>query len=583
MIRERAARADHATLVDVARWRQDRWPAEATYSFTEKGAAGPASISNAELDQRARAIAAALQDRAKVGDRVALLVPPGLDFICAFYGCLYAGMIAVPLYPPQVSKLEKGLERIMRVAADCAPAAVLASASVMRAVTELLEHAPALHSLRWITVESCTAELAERWRAPKSDPAALAFIQYTSGSTSRPKGVMVSHGNLMHNLDVIRRTFGLGDDSQSVIWLPPYHDMGLIGGILEPLYTGFPVALLPPLYFLQRPLAWLKLISEVRGTVSGGPNFAYDYCVSRIQEEQLATLDLRSWKVAFNGAEPINPATLRRFAERFTRCGFSFDAFHPCYGMAETTLLVSVVGAGEAPVVGGFSAEELKLRRVHEAGDGDGDRRELTACGRPVPDTLVKIVDPETCVECDAGAVGEIWVASPSVTQGYWNQPEVTAATYGARIDGRDEGPFLRTGDLGFLHAGQVFPTGRLKDLIIIDGANHYPQDIERTIERYVPDVKPGCCAAFSVEADGREELVVVAELDGPAARASAGHDHVKEALRAAVSSNHDLRVHDVLFLTDRIPKTTSGKLQRHLCRKIYVGAHEPAKSAARP
>lgn len=579
---ERVARPGHTTLVDVARWRRERWPEERTYSFAEKGVAGHASLTHAEFDARVRAIAAALQERAKPGDRVVLLVPPGIDFVCSFYGCLYAGVTAVPLHPPQFSKIERSLERITRVTADCTPAVVLAAAGVMKTLAEQLEESPVARSQSWITVESCTDDLAEKWRDPRIEPTALAFIQYTSGSTSRPKGVMVSHGNLMHNLDVIRTSMGLDDWSRSVIWLPPYHDMGLIGGILEPMYTGFPVLLMHPLYFLQRPYAWLKAITDTRGTVSGGPNFAYEYCAARVKPEQLETLDLRSWTVAFNGAEPINPGAMRRFAEAFAPCGFSFGTFYPCYGMAETTLFVSGVRAAAAPVVHAFSADDLKRGQGREVGADAADRRDLAVCGEPGVDTVVRIVDPDTCGECRPGEVGEVWVSSPSVAQGYWGQEELTASTFRARIAGSGEGPFLRTGDLGFLHAGQLLITGRIKDLIIIDGANHYPQDIERTIERLVGDVKPGCCAALSVETEGREVLVVVAELEGRAVEgAEGGQERVKDDVRAAVSRGHDLRVHDVLLLSRRIPKTTSGKLQRHLCRKIYLEARGSAETGA--
>jgi acyl-CoA synthetase (AMP-forming)/AMP-acid ligase II len=579
---ERVARPDHTTLADVARWRGERWPEMQTYSFTEKGVSGNATLTNAEFDARARAIAAALQERAKPGDRVVLLVPPGLDFVASFFGCLYAGMTAVPLHPPQFSKIDRGLERITRVTADCNPAVVLASAGVMKTLAEALEKSPPPPSQSWITVDACTPDMAERWRDPRIEPTALAFIQYTSGSTSRPKGVMVSHANLMHNLHSIRTSMRLDDDTRTVFWLPPYHDMGLIGGILQAMFTGYPVLLMHPLYFLQRPYAWLKAITDTRATVSGGPNFAYEYCVARIKPEQLETLDLRSWAVAFNGAEPINPGVLRRFADYFAPCGFSFGKFYPCYGMAETVLFVSGVQAEAAPVIHPFSADELKGGNGREVGGGAADRRDLVACGLPGVDTAVRIVNPETCAECRPGEVGEVWVSSPSVGQGYWGQAELTASTFQARIAGTGEGPFLRTGDLGFLYAGQVFITGRIKDLIIIDGANHYPQDIERTIERLVDDVKPGCCAAFSIEAEGREELVVVAEIEGRAGDgAEAEHERVKHLVRAAVSRDHDLRVHDFLVLSQRIPKTTSGKLQRHLCRKLYLEAREPARGDA--
>ncbi len=415
---------------------------------------------------------------------------------------------------------------------------------------------------------------ADAWRAPKTDADDLVFLQYTSGSTQTPKGVMVSHGNLLHNSEVMRRLFRHGPDSCGVIWLPPFHDMGLIGGLLQPLYAGFPVVLMTPGAFIQRPRRWLEAVSRYRATTSGGPNFAFELCVERVTAgtKPAAGLDLGSWRVAVTGSEPIRAETLERFSRAFAPAGFRREAFFPSYGLAEATLLVSrrLLRRGDAGSVGRFSARRFGAgtppgcprRRPTTPGGKD-----LVSCGAVAPDEEVVIADPETRRRCGAGEVGEIWVRGPSVAHGYWNRPEETAAAFHARLDDGG-GPFLRTGDLGFLRGGELFVAGRIRDLIIIRGANVYPQDVERTVGACHPSLRPDGAAAFAVEADGEERLVVVQEVEALAPDDAA---EVLAAVRHAVADAHQLQAYAVVLVrAGRIPRTTSGKIQRTACRTEF-------------
>ncbi|MGZ3461580.1 MAG: AMP-binding protein, partial [Archangium sp.] len=433
----------------------------------------------------------------------------------------------------------------------------------------LFEQAPDLKDLRWVATDEVPEGAEHGWKRPEVAGDSLAFLQYTSGSTGTPKGVMLTHGNLLHNLAQIHRAFAASTDSVGVIWLPPYHDMGLIGGILEPLYGGLPVALMSPLDFLKRPLRWLEAISRFRGTHSGGPNFAFELCTRKISPEERERLDLSSWELAFCGAEPIRPETLERFVQAFGPCGFRREAFYPCYGLAEGTLIVSGVDKGKGPTLQAVRQEALSRNQVVPVEAGDPDARVLVGCGQTVADQEIRIVAPESMRECAPGQVGEIWVSGPSVAQGYWQRPEETARAFQARTaDGH--GPFLRTGDLGFLRGTELFITGRLKDLLILRGRNHYPQDLELTAEQAHPALRPGCGAAFSVEVEGEERLVLVQEVDPR--RQLAGVDEVLGVVRQKLAEVHELQLHAlVLIEPGSIPKTSSGKIQRQGTRAAWL------------
>jgi len=394
-------------------------------------------------------------------------------------------------------------------------------------------------------------------------------LQYTSGSTGQPKGVMVSHGNLLHNSARICQFFGHSEVSRGVSWLPPYHDMGLVGGIIQPLYVGVPTALMPPVAFLQKPLRWLRMISQYGATNSGGPNFAYDLCVQKTTPEQRAQLDLSHWQVAFSGAEPVRPETLQRFADTFASVGFRPEAFYPCYGMAETTLMVTGGEVEAVPRVDYLNEHALRHHQVVSEAEADGQA--VVSCGRSSSDQGLLIVDPDTGIPCADEEVGEIWVGvSGSLAKGYWRQPDQTHETFQAQT-AAGQGPFLRTGDLGFLREGELFVTGRRKELIIIRGRNYYPKDIETTVETAHKALRPGAGAAFAVTVEGQERLVVVQEVKRTYLRNLDG-DAIVDQVRAAIAEQHDLQLYALqLIKTGSIPKTSSGKIQRLQCRSGYL------------
>jgi amino acid adenylation domain-containing protein len=542
-------------------------PERRLYTFLEDSEGEESTMTYARLDERARLIAAALQEVASPGDRVMLLYPPGLEYIAGFFGCLYAGMVAVPAYPPDPMRLERTLPRLRAIIQD-ARASVVLTVSFIHGMGEFLfEQAPDLRALHWMATDELPEDRQAPWKRPELRREALAFLQYTSGSTGTPKGVMLSHGNLLHNLECISRSFGTTEESVGVIWLPPYHDMGLIGGILQPLYRAFPVALMSPLTFLKQPRRWLEAVSRFGATVSGGPNFAYDLCVRKMTPQERAQLDLSRWKVAFSGAEPVRTETLERFLEAFGPQGFRREAIYPCYGLAEGTLIASGGDAAQPPRVMSLSGLALARNEVATADAAQPDARLMVGCGRTMPDQELLIADLEKSRRCAPGRVGEIWVRGPSVALGYWQRPEETAQTFQGRLQDSGEGAWLRTGDLGFLREdGELFVTGRLKDLIIIRGRNHYPQDIEMTVEQSHPALRPGCGAAFAQEVDGEERLVVVQEVDPR--KLPDPPESLVGLIRQRVAETHELQLHAVVLIEPgAIPKTSSGKIQRRACR----------------
>ncbi len=554
-----------ATLLHLLRWRAAHEPERAAYGFIADDGSDDTFVTYSELDRQARAIAAQLQAAGAVGQRALLLYPPGLDYIAAFFGCVYAGVVAVPVVRP---RLNRPMPRLQAVAADSRAEFGLTVASIYTSLVRRFEHEPALAKLKWFSTEAVAAGEASGWAEPAVRPDALAFLQYTSGSTSAPKGVMLSHGNLMHNLEVIRIGFQIDATARSVFWLPAYHDMGFIGGILEPMYIGGLSTLMSPASFLQRPFRWLDAISKARALITGAPNFAYDLCVDKIAPAERAALDLSSLQLAFCGAEPIRPQTIDRFVEAFAPCGFRREAFYPCYGLAEATLLVSGSLGPAAPVTQSVSKSALHRHHALPLPAADPDAQLLVASGQVLLDQTVAIVDPESFTQCAADAVGEIWIRGGSVAQGYWDQPDESERTFRARLVSGD-GPFLRTGDLGFMRDGQLYVTGRLKDLLIIRGRNHYPQDIELTVEGSHPAIQPSAVAAFSTEVDGREQLVIVCEVTRQHRNPDA--DAVFAAVRRAVVEAHELQAFAIALIKPlSIPKTSSGKIQRHLCKAAF-------------
>jgi acyl-CoA synthetase (AMP-forming)/AMP-acid ligase II/acyl carrier protein len=555
------------TMVDLLRARALETPDRIAYRFLRDGEVEEAALSYAALDEQARAIAAWLQEAGVAGERAILFHPPGVEFVAAFFGCLYAGVVAVPAYPPRPNRADP---RIQQIVADSQARIALTTEAVRATLEPRRSQVPGLASLRWLASDVLDTGLAARWRPPALDGDALALLQYTSGSTLTPKGVMVTHGNILANSEQIDRVIRQTPDSLSVSWLPHFHDMGLIYGIIQPLYKGFPSVLMAPAAFLQRPLRWLQAMSRWGGTLSGGPNFGYDLCINRITEEERSGLDLSRWSVAFNGAEPVRASTMEGFARAFSPCGLRKEALAGAYGMAESTLMVTITHPGRGPKLFRAAGAELERNRVVPAPADDPEARTIVGCG-PIPAVpRVVIVDPHLSTPCPSGEVGEIWVSGPSIAQGYWNRPEETARTFGARLARTGEGPFLRTGDLGFVSDGELFITGRLKDLIIIRGLNHYPQDIEQSVQASHPALRPGAGAAFSVEVDEEERLVIVHEVERTQRHSDL--DEVVAAIRRAVTDEHEVEVHAVALIRPAsIPKTSSGKIQRQGCRRAFL------------
>jgi acyl-CoA synthetase (AMP-forming)/AMP-acid ligase II/aryl carrier-like protein len=557
-----------STLVDLLRWRAGHQPDRHAYTFLAGDGEDGLSITYGQLDRRARTIGAWLQSSGFAGERALLLYPSGLEYVAAFFGCLYADVVAVPAYPPRQNR---GLARITAIMADARARLALTTTPILRLVERQAAEDGGATGLRCVATDCLPDDLDVAWQPPLVSGRSLAFLQYTSGSTDSPKGVMLSHANLLANLAVMARASRLDAEDRGVSWLPPYHDMGIVAGILEPMYVGFPCTLMSPTSFLQNPLRWLQTISRTRATVSGGPDFAYALCLRATTPDERAGLDLSSWRQAFTAAEPIRDETLKQFAAAFEPSGFRPEAFSAGYGLAEATLLVSGGLVGSSPrrkIVDRASLEQHRLV-PGVAGAGAHDTQTLVGCG-PVPaENRVVVVHPETLTTCPPGRVGEIWVAGPSVAQGYWNRPTETRVTFQADVADTGEGPFLRTGDLGFVEDGELFVTGRQKDLIIIRGRNHYPQDIELTVEKAHPALRPSYVAAFSVEVAEEERLVVVQEVKR---HHRSGGDEVVAAIRQAVAEHHDLHVHAVaLIRTGTIPKTSSGKIQRKACRAEFL------------
>jgi len=556
-----------ATLVDILQIRAQEHPHQTIYNFLTDGETEEISLTYGQLEQNAKAIAAHLQAVCSPQDRVLLLFPAGLEYITAFFGCLYAGVIAIPAYPPRPNR---SLGRIQNILQNAQTNLALTNSETLQGLSRQLEGTPELQSLRWITTDTLNHNSEHNWHPPNISADDIAFLQYTSGSTAEPKGVKIAYKNLLHNLEAIHRCFRHSEQSRGLIWLPPYHDMGLIGGVLQPLFGDFSVTLMSPLMFLQNPLRWLQAISRYQATTSGGPNFAYD-------------LDLSSWQVAFNGAEPINHQTLSKFAETFAPYGFDYSAFYPCYGMAEATLIISGGSKNAAVVTKTVQGKALQENKIIDAHSNESYPHTLVSCGTSLVNQKIAIANPETLVSCQPGEVGEIWVSGSSIAQGYWRQPEITAATFDAYLKDTQEGPFLRTGDLGFLDQGELFFTGRLKDMIVIKGRNHYPQDIEKTVEQTTSWIRPGCVASFSIDIQGEEKLIVLAEVERRywSSKRNGGKSssqemiEVKELtqlLRREVSKNHDLQVYTTLLLKPgSLPKTSSGKIQRHACRIEFI------------
>ncbi len=587
-------RLAYETLVDLLRARVKLQPDDLAYRFLPDGEGDGFTMTYAELDTQARAIAARLQSLGLAGERALLFYPSGLDFVCAFFGCLYAGVTAVPAYPP---RRNRNLRRLSAIIQDARPAAVLTVESIQQSIQPMLGEVPSLKALHWLATDGVPQDEASRWTQQPLQGSALAFLQYTSGSTGMPKGVMLSHTNLLANLQMMDEGFGLTKDDVAAGWLPLFHDMGLIGLVLYPLYKGMRCILMPPAAFLQKPLRWLSMISRFKVTASVAPNFAFDLCVDEIDPASRQVLDLSHWRFVLTGAEPVNPKSLERFTGTYAPFGFRREAIYPSYGLAEATLLVTGGTVGEGAVSQAVVADGLRAGKVMLTTLTSGAQI-LVGNGCGFGHEQVVIADPEERTRTPRNRVGEIWVQGKNVATGYWGREAETEHTFRAHLSDTGEGPFMRTGDLGFIHDGQLFIAGRLKDVMIIRGRNHYPQDIEWTLDETLRDlggayapITVGNSTAFAVDSPEGERLVIVAEVDrryqrdlkkrrfralGDASSALLPHpDELLAAVRLNIAEQHELSLqHLVLLNLGGLPKTSSGKVQRQRAKQDYLAGN---------
>jgi acyl transferase domain-containing protein/acyl-CoA synthetase (AMP-forming)/AMP-acid ligase II/pimeloyl-ACP methyl ester carboxylesterase len=565
--KERNRLSKQTTLIDRLREQASTQPHKRAFTFLADGETEIDSLTYQQLNEKAKAIAFVLQNHHAQGQRALLLFQPGLDFITAFLGCLYAGVVAVPVYPPRANR---SLERLLAIVTDAEATFALTTKSIQEQVASKFVNHHATENIKFVAIDTLKLDLATGWQEPEVTADSLAFLQYTSGSTGKPKGVIVSHGNLMANSVTINHCFQNEREHNAVSWLPPYHDMGLIGCIVQPMYVGLSMYLMAPVTFLQRPYHWLQAISRYSGITNGAPNFAYDLCVDSITDEQKANLDLSCWQLAFSGAEPVRAETITRFSEYFSDCGFRREAFYPCYGMAESTLMITGGDKYQEPIIKSFDNRTLE-KNLAVVTNNQENSTVLVSSGRNLPGQKLAIANPETLNQCSDGEIGEIWAKSDSVAQGYWNRPELTLHSFNGVLADTQEGGWLRTGDLGFLEHGELFVTGRLKDLIIIRGRNYYPQDLELTVDHAHEAIRAGNVAAFAVDVAGVEKLVITSEIKRTFLR-KLNIDEVTKAIRSAIAEKHELQVHAIVLLkTGSIPKTSSGKIQRHACQAGYL------------
>ena len=562
-----------SSLAGLLRHRAAAQPHDRAYVVLSDRGREEAAVTFAEFERRAARLARRIAARAAPGERALLLCPTGIEFMVGFFGCILAGVIAVPMMLP---RRQSGRDASAGIVADCAPRLALSLRALIDGERGNLVDRIGAPGLEWLAIDD-PQPAPQPALAPADAPApgegdGLALLQYTSGSTSAPKGVMVSHANLLANLAMIEAAFGNTRHSTYVSWVPLYHDMGLIVNALQTLYLGAMCVLLAPVAFIQRPLVWLRAISDYRAEVAGGPNFAFDLCVDRYRPEQMEGIDLSGWRLAFNGAEPVRADTLRRFSETFAPHGFAASAIYPAYGMAEATVLVSAGRRGKGPVMRRLSRQGLQQHCAGAPLDA-GDAQIVVGCGEALAGERIAIVDPASRRRCPADRVGEVWVAGPNVARGYWRNLDAGEGVFGARIVGEADEIWLRTGDLGFLDGtGELFITGRIKEIVIIRGANHYPQDIEDTVQSCHPALRRHGGAAFTILDDRRaERLVVVQEVE----RTQRHHiepSEIIDRIREAIVGEHEIVPHQIMLLRPgALPKTTSGKIQRALSRELWL------------
>lgn len=557
------------TLVQMLLDQVDDQGDQIAFGFLPDGEGDVITLSYGELDSLARQIAVVLADRIAPGGRVVLMYPPGLDFIAGIFGALYAGLVPVPIYPPNPASPAAGAAHLSRVAQDCSAEAVLTTGLLASMASVLTDLAANGHLVPWLATdtEECLGADAADWCDPGIREGTLALIQYTSGSTAAPKGVALKHANVIANQAAIRQSFGdIGVVGMN--WLPPYHDMGLTGCLFHAMYRGGTSYVMSPMHFLQKPVRWLRAIQRFGATVAGGPNFGYELCVRRVSDEQKIGLDLSSWRVAFCGAEPIRAETLQRFSTRFAEHGFRTGTLTTCYGLAEATLLVTGASAGHDARTTWIDKDKLAAGVAVAVPDGAPGAIQLVSSGTTRAGNTVVIVDPASERELPAGEVGEIWVSGPSVALGYWRRPELNEMIFGARLPTRD-GVFLRTGDLGLMLGEELYVAGRIKDLIIVGGRNIYPQDIELAVQEADSRLRAGCGAAFGITVEQVESVAIVQETseENPSEL-----ELLMKKARRSVLEAHQIDLATIVLIPARsLPKTTSGKIRRAAVRTAFL------------
>lgn len=554
-----------STLVDVLRYWANAKPNKVAFYYTDGETESDTSITNAELDHAARAVAVTILESNRPGSRGLLLYPPGSpEFVIGFFGCLYAGCVCVPAYPPRRSR--KGA-RIQGIAQDCQASFAMSTRDTIAQIQKDDSTCQETASMQLIATDAVDRSLAIQFSEVPIPPSDLAVLQYTSGSTGQPKGVMLTHSNLIRNCEMVSYLFDESSNGIGASWLPTYHDMGLVGGVLSPIYMGVSMAIMSPMSFMQRPVRWLKVISKYHVTTSGGPNFAYQLCVDKVTEDEMQGLDLSSWTLAFNGAEPVRASTLEQFSRKFERVGFAHTSHFPCYGMAETTLIVTGGPRQTPPLIKHFDGRRLDARIVKQVDADSPESRALVGCGPATPNETILIVDTETLKPLPDNSIGEIWIQSPSVGQGYWEKEELSQASFQAKTASGD-GPYLRTGDLGFWSDGQLFVAGRVKDLIIVRGVNRYPQDIEQTVEECHESIFSSAAAAFADDSGPRERLIIAVEVQRSL---EDDWNPVVQAIRRSITQTHELPPDAVVLVRHgSLPRTSSGKIQRHACLRDF-------------
>lgn len=568
--------SNYSSMIDLLSHKAMIHPEKVVYTFLSNDNQDETDITYQELHMYAQQIAAYLQHLGLEGQRALLMYPSGIDYVKAFLGCIYANVTPVPVYPPGLSR---NMERLKAIMDDSATNIILTTTQLHSKISFHFSDELSNMNLKWIPIADIFHDYRDQWSQPKVDKESLAFLQYTSGSTSSPKGVMVTHGNILHNEAMIKAACQHNEDTVMLGWLPMYHDMGLIGNILQPLYLGAKCVFMSPMDFLQKPFRWLSAISKYKATISGGPNFAYDLCLKKITDEQKMQLDLSSWEVAFNGAEPVRYETIQKFARAFKDCDFKLNQFFPCYGMAEATLFITGNEKLTKPVSKGFCKESLLENKAIERPINSEDSVKLVGCGMTWLDQKVEIVNTDSLSKCALNEIGEIWVKGDSIAKGYFGREQETNYAFNNTVKDTNENGFLRTGDLGFFHEGQLFVTGRLKDVIVLRGKNHYPQDIELTVEKADKAIISGASAAFSVDINGEEKLIIVAEIERKyrprphKERELKGYlDNVLRSIRQQVMEEHEVQPYSIYLLkTSSIPKTSSGKIQRRACKNAYL------------